>query len=201
MLGSRNRSMWSIACFGLAMGLAVLNCGVWASEEGGLKTSTLPPARPGPYSAPHPWAYPCHHPWYGVPFVRYSFWPSTLVGPPRIVIRPTSIGPDAVLTPNYSPETALVITSLEAGPAHNAGFKPGDILIRVDGIRTRTFADLRGALMKSVGISRVLFYRPQTGQVDRTLVRIIDTRIGVTVVTVPIEIDEVVETPWIHGPS
>lgn len=132
------------------------------------------------------------------PFVRYPFWPPTVVKPPVVVIRPPTVSP-TVIVPSPAADTGMVITQLAYGPALDAGLQQGDIIIRIDGARTQSFADLRALLVASKGISRFLVYRPSTGKIENRDVRVVGSLIGATVVETPIELAEPAETPQPNG--
>lgn len=130
------------------------------------------------------------------PFVRYPFWPPTVVQPPVVVIRPVA---PSIVVPSPVADTGMVITELAYGPALDAGLQQGDIIIRVDGARTRSFADLRALLVASNGVARFVSYRPSTGKIETRTVRVLNSLIGATVVETPIELAEPVEQPKSDG--
>lgn len=141
------------------------------------------------------------------------------LGPPEIrqtpagpvVVRQSPIGPIIVHAPFPRPSgrgpfvlgssaqpaataattsTAMKISSIEDGPARNAGLKADDIIVKVDGKRIRTFEELRSALTASNGKSIFVVFTPGAEGVRTVDVDVTDTKIGAGVVEVPVEYDD-----------
>ena len=86
--------------------------------------------------------------------------------------------------------TALQITELVRGPAARAGLQKGDILLRVDGQRVRTVADLVATLSASRGTSTIQFVNSDDGKIESRDLSVIGGKIGVAVVEIPVQLDE-----------
>ena len=87
-------------------------------------------------------------------------------------------------------QTALKIVELKNGPASDAGFKTGDIILRIDDLRTKSFDDIRTALTASTGKSTIEYYRPSTGVRGVKEVTVKDTKIGIVVELAPILLND-----------
>jgi membrane-associated protease RseP (regulator of RpoE activity) len=122
-------------------------------------------------------------------------YPPVVISPPRIIYVPAPapiisipIETTRIVTGNT---TAMQITEMAPrGPAARAGLQIGDIILKIDGRRTRTFEDMRIALATSTGKSRVEFYDSDEKKIDVRDVFVIRTQIGVSVKEVPITLDE-----------
>lgn len=108
---------------------------------------------------------------------------------------PTPVAAAEPPPPATGTNTALQITDLDRGPAARAGMQKGDIILKVDGTRTRTFEDLQATLAASSGTSRVLFFNPEEGKLETKELPVANGRIGVAVVPVPVDFDDSKSTP------
>lgn len=98
----------------------------------------------------------------------------------------------ASTTPSTSPSltpgvpTGLVIDSLYNGKAKAAGLQAGDIILKIDGMRTQTFEELRTALAAAKDQVQVEYIDAATGKTDTKTVGVSDSKIGVAVSETPI---------------
>lgn len=128
------------------------------------------------------------------PAMTPSMVTPTVIDPSSIVLSPTPSS--TVVTSTTSPSasggnsSAVQISSLDSGPASQAGLKLNDIILQVDNTRTRTFDDLRTALTASNGRSMFTVYKPDTSSVSTVEVSVVGTRIGASVLEVPISLEE-----------
>jgi S1-C subfamily serine protease len=86
--------------------------------------------------------------------------------------------------------TALQITDLDPGPAVDAGMAKGDIIVKVNQQRVTSYEDLRAILSPISGQVEFLVFRPSDGSLTNRLVTPVETRIGVSVEKVPVDLDE-----------
>ncbi len=122
-------------------------------------------------------------------------YPPVVISPPRIIYVPAPapiisipIETTRIVTGNT---TAMQITEMAPrGPAARAGLQVGDIILKIDGRRTKTFEDMRVALATSTGKSRFEYYDSDEKKIDVRDVFVVRTQIGVSVVEVPITLDE-----------
>jgi len=85
-----------------------------------------------------------------------------------------------------SDDTAMVIADVSQGPARQAGLQRGDVIISVNGVRTRHFEDLRSALTAGPSPVAVEFFNQSTGQRSSANVMVNNGTIGVSVVETPV---------------
>lgn len=133
----------------------------------------------------------------GIGIAKNYLPPPVIVSPPAVVTPPTTI-PDPVATVPTEPaanSTALQITEVSLGGASKAGLKVGDIILSVDGARTKTFDNLRTALTSSKGTSQFTFYSPESQKVDTKAVTVSNGLIGAAVLEVPVSIDDPAAPP------
>jgi len=131
------------------------------------------------------------------PFVVAGGPPIVVVAPPVTVVDSGTVGQPEPLptTPPAGNTTALQIVSLDSGTAAQAGLKVNDIILQVDSTRTRSFEDLRIALSASKGNSQFVVFNPETNNVGTVAVAVVDTRIGASVLEVPVQVDDPAPAP------
>lgn len=127
------------------------------------------------------------------PHVRIPYRPVVTLRP-RVIYVP---GPTVVPIPIETPmaltgnTTAMQIQELAPrGPAARAGLQVGDIILKIDGRRTKTFEDVRAALIASRGKSEVIFFDPDENKTDALEVAVVNSQIGVAVDQIGITLDE-----------
>lgn len=86
--------------------------------------------------------------------------------------------------------TAIQIVEVGRGPAARAGLQKGDIILRVDGQRTKTTADLTALLAASTGKSTLQIVNSDDGKVETREVAVVGGKIGVAIVEIPVQLDE-----------
>lgn len=91
-----------------------------------------------------------------------------------------AMDPDAVY--------GLEILELEKGPALAARMKVGDIIMAVNGTPTPDFESLRAALEASGPRAEFEFINVDNGELERTELAVVDTRIGAEVQQVVVEL-------------
>ena len=90
--------------------------------------------------------------------------------------------PSAINPIPVGAETGLRITELAEGTAKIAGLRKGDIILKVDGIRTQNFEELRATLSTGKEKVTVEFLDGTSGETDKKSIGVQDTKIGVTVI-------------------
>ncbi len=125
---------------------------------------------------------------------------SAYTGPAPVISPDPHPFPQTPLAPTYSTaipvippvnaDSALRVTGVDAGPASRAGLQAGDIIVKVDGTRVKTFDDFRASLTAARDGVALTVYSPTTGRTTIKDVAVEDTRIGVSVVETPVVIDE-----------
>lgn len=112
----------------------------------------------------------------------------TPAAPPPVTI-PDPAAP-AVPTIGRS-QTAIKIVEVRSGSAAAAaGFEAGDIILRVDDLRTKTFDNIINALKASTGTSTVEYFRPSTKFRGTKQVAVKDGKIGVVIEQTPILLND-----------
>ena len=100
---------------------------------------------------------------------------------------PTITRPDAVN--NAIPlgvESGLRITDLYEGTAKTGGLRKGDILLKVNGVRTQSFEELRAALSAAGEKAQVEFIDSTSGETEKKSIGVDGGKIGVSVSEVAI---------------
>lgn len=155
-----------------------------------------PPLPPRPPYPPGPRPIPPRRP----PIVIASAFVGGLLPPPPIVAAPSVVFSDPIieqpapLVPAGN-STAMQIVILHDWPAKDAGLEVNDVILKVDGQRTRTFDELRAALVASSGKSQFVVYSVSSEVVKTVDVNVVNTLIGVSVLEVPVDLDESALSP------
>lgn len=94
---------------------------------------------------------------------RYSHYMAPEVYDNAYVMQKSMVGIGVVIS--YSEEDGLVINSVSEGPAKEAGIKPGDIIVSVDGIDVRTYVpEMVGGLIRGEEGTKVKVDVMRTGE-------------------------------------
>lgn len=91
--------------------------------------------------------------------------------------------------------TALQITEIDRGPAARAGIQKGDVILMVDGKRTRTFDDIQEIMAGRTDTAVFTILNSDNGTVETRNVALANGRIGVALAEVPVNLDESKLTP------
>ncbi len=128
--------------------------------------------------------------------VPYQSAPRVVTAPPAVTYSYPNIVNNPATNPTIYPqnpppasnpipvgaETGLRITELSEGTAKIAGLRKGDIILKVDGIRTQNFEELRATLSTGKEKVTVEYLDGTSGETDKKNISVQDTRIGVTVI-------------------
>ena len=115
------------------------------------------------------------------------YLPAPSVVAPYSVPAPTTNTSYPAPTPSVAPQiplgasSGLKITELYEGTAKTAGLRKGDIILKVDGVRTQSFEELRASL--STGKEKVVveYLDSTSGEADKRTVTVDGSKIGVSV--------------------
>jgi hypothetical protein len=127
------------------------------------------------------------------PQLRIPYRPVVTLQPPIIYVPGPTVVPIPIETPMVLTGNTTAMRILELaprGPAARAGLQVGDIILKIDGRRTRTFEDVRAALIASPGKSEVIFYDSDDNKTDAVEVTVVGRQIGMTVDQIRITLDE-----------
>ncbi len=114
---------------------------------------------------------------------------SSPINTPAPILIPDPASPSTTAATKDA-EWALRVVDVAAGPAAKAGLQKGDVILRIDGLRVKSFDDLRTALKNSSGKSSVAYFRPSAGKRDVMEVAVEETRIGVSVEPVSVVLND-----------
>lgn len=139
-------------------------------------------------------SYGYRYPNYVAPY--YYSTPSYYYTPPTIVVPQTTVLPatysvplETLATPAVTAtEWGLRITELREGPAKRAGFRVGDVILKIDDQRVQSFENLREILTTSNKQQVDIDFIDSEGRgLQRRRVAIENGKIGVVVEQAPLE--------------
>lgn len=132
--------------------------------------------------------YPGFYGGYVQPIVIRSGPPVIMQGAPLVVQAPSDSQSQALpeSPPPGNTESALQITDVNPGPARDAGLQRGDVIFKADDKRIQTFDDFRSVLNTAKDKVTVTYWNPATSSIATKDVAVLDTKIGVAVVEVPV---------------
>ncbi len=113
------------------------------------------------------------------PSAAYTY--PELINPSMNPTLDTQPRPAAIIPIPAGVETGLRITELSDGTAKVAGLRKGDIILKVDGVRTQNFEELRATLLAGKDKVVIEFIDANSGETDQKTVGIQNTKLGVTV--------------------